>query len=175
MNIMRCKYIGIGTWLRFALVVVLLAAKAFLFDRIVALDIYVSPAHAYFKWAAAVLLAITVMWTPRRWPVFTLLGLTDLWIIAQIIYYRVNHLFMTWHLFALAGNMDGFWSSIIPYCDASLLLFPLLTCVAAVCFLWEAVPFRWWETVIALLLGSTISLTGSYMRWHYHKPCINGV
>ena len=174
MNIMRCKYIGIGTWLRFALVVVLLAAKAFLFDRIVALDIYVSPAHAYFKWAAAVLLAITVMWTPRRWPVFTLLGLTDLWIIAQIIYYRVNHLFMTWHLFALAGNMDGFWSSIIPYCDASLLLFPLLTCVAAVCFLWEAVPFRWWETVIALLLGSTISLTGSYMRWHYHKPCING-
>ncbi|MBR2167150.1 MAG: sulfatase-like hydrolase/transferase [Paludibacteraceae bacterium] len=174
MNIMRCKYIGIGTWLRFALVVVLLAAKAFLFDRMVALDIYVSPAHAYFKWAAAVILAVTVMWTPKRWPIFTLLGLTDLWIIAQIIYYRVNHLFMTWHLFALAGNMDGFWSSIIPYCDASLLLFPLLTCVAAVCFLWEAVPFRWWETVIALLLGSTISLTGSYMRWHYHKPCING-
>ncbi len=172
MNIIKHKHIG--TWLRFALVVVLLAAKAFLFDRMVALDIYVSPAHAYFKWAAAVLLALTVMWTPRRWPVFTLLGLTDLWIIAQIIYYRVNHLFMTWHLFALAGNMDGFWSSIIPYCDASLLLFPLLTCVAAVCFLWEAVPFRWWETLIALLLGATISLTGSYMRWHYHKPCING-
>lgn len=174
MNIMRCKYIGIGTWARFAIVVILLATKAFLFDRMVALDMYVSPALAYFKWAAAVLLAITVMWTPRRWPVFTLLGLTDLWIISQIIYYRVNHLFMTWHLFALAGNMDGFWSSIIPYCDASLLLFPFLTCVAAVCFLWDAVPFRWWETVIALLLGSTISLTGSYMRWHYHKPYING-
>ena len=165
---------NIGAWARFALVVVLLAAKAFLFDRIVALDMYVSPALAYFKWAAAVILALTVMWTPKRWPVFTLLGITDLWIIAQIIYYRVNHLFMTWHLFTLAGNMEGFWSSIIPYCDASLLLFPLITCVAALCFLWEAAPFRWWETLIALIAGVMLSFTGSFLRWHYHKPYING-
>lgn len=164
----------IGAWARYVLVVVLLAAKAFLFDRIVALDMYVSPALAYFKWAAAVFLALAVMWTPKRWPVITLLGLTDLWIIAQIIYYRVNHLFMTWHLFTLTGNMEGFWSSIIPYCDASLLLFPLTTCVAAVCFLWKAAPFRWWETLIALVIGAAISLSGSYLRWHYHKPCING-
>ncbi|MBR1716670.1 MAG: sulfatase-like hydrolase/transferase [Paludibacteraceae bacterium] len=165
---------NIGAWARFALVVVLLAAKAFLFDRIVALDMYVSPALAYFKWAAAVILALTVMWTPKRWPVFVLLGVTDLWIIAQIIYYRVNHLFMTWHLFTLAGNMEGFWSSIIPYCDAQLLLFPLLTCAAAVCFLWESAPFRWWETLIGLVIGATISLSGSYLRWYYHKPFING-
>ena len=165
---------SLGAWLRFLLVVVLLAAKAFLFDRMVALDMYVSPALDYFKWAAAVLLALVVMWTPKRWPVFVLLGLTDLRIIAQIIYYRVNHLFITWHLFTLAGNMDGFWSSIRPYCDASLLLFPLLTCVAAVCFLWDAAPFRWWEILITLLIGATISLSGSYLRWYYHKPLING-
>ena len=165
---------NIGAWARFALVVVLLAAKAFLFDRIVALDMYVSPALDYFKWAAAVILALTVMWTDKRWPVFVLLGVTDLWIIAQIIYYRVNHLFMTWHLFTLAGNMEGFWSSIIPYCDAQLLLFPLLTCAAAVCFLWKSAPFRWWETLIGLGIGGIISLSGSYMRWHYHKPFING-
>lgn len=163
-----------GAWLRFLLVVCLLAAKAFLFDRIVALDIYVSPALPFFKWAAAVLLALTVMWTSKRWPVFALLGLTDLWIIAQIIYYRVNHLFITWHLLTLTGNMEGFWSSIIPYCDASLLLFPLLTCAATVCYWWEAAPFRWWETLIAFLIGTTLSVTGSYLRWHYHKPCLNG-
>ncbi|MBP5476333.1 MAG: sulfatase-like hydrolase/transferase [Paludibacteraceae bacterium] len=165
---------SLGAWLRFLLVVVLLAAKAFLFDRMVDLDLYVSSALAYFKWAAAVILALSVMWTPKRWPVFALLGLTDLWIIAQIIYYRVNHLFITWHLFTLTGNMEGFWSSIIPYCDTSLLLFPLLTCAAAVCFLWKAAPFRWWETLIAFLIGATISLSGSYLRWHYHKPFING-
>ena len=177
-----------GAWLRFLLVVgllgakcflfdaivVLLAAKAFLFDRIVALDMFVSPALDYFKWAAAVILALTVMWTDKRWPVFVLLGVTDLWIIAQIIYYRVNHLFMTWHLFTLAGNLEGFWSSIIPYCDAQLLLFPLLTCAAAVCFLWKSAPFRWWETLIALIAGVMLSFTGSFLRWHYHKPYING-
>ena len=163
-----------GAWFRFLLVVILLAAKAFLFDRMVALDMYVSPALAFFKWAAAVVLALAVMWTSKRWPVFVLLGLTDLWIIAQIIYFRVNHLFMTWHLFTLAGNMEGFWSSILPYWDASLLLYPLLTCVAAVCFLWKATPFRWWEALLALLIGAMISLSGSYLRWYYHKPFING-
>ena len=164
----------IGALSRFLLVVGLLGAKCFLFDAIVDTGLYVSPAHTYFKWAAAVILAITVMWTPKRWPVFTLLGITDLWIIAQIIYYRVNHLFITWHLLSLTGNMEGFWSSIIPYCDASLLLFPLLTCAAALCFLWEAAPFRWWETLIALIAGVMLSFTGSVLRWHYHKPCING-
>ena len=104
----------IGAWSRFLLVVGLLGAKCFLFDAIVDTGLYISPAHTYFKWAAAVILAITVMWTPKRWPVFTLLGITDLWIIAQIIYYRVNHLFITWHLLSLTGNMEGFWSSIIP-------------------------------------------------------------
>lgn len=164
----------IGAWSRFLLVVGLLGAKCFLFDAIVDTGLYISPAHTYFKWAAAVILAITVMWTPKRWPVFTLLGITDLWIIAQIIYYRVNHLFITWHLLSLTGNMEGFWSSIIPYCDASLLLFPLLTCAAALCFLWEAAPFRWWETLIALIAGVMLSFTGSVLRWHYHKPYING-
>lgn len=164
----------IGALSRFLLVVGLLGAKCFLFDAIVDTGLYVSPAHTYFKWAAAVILAITVMWTPKRWPVFTLLGITDLWIIAQIIYYRVNHLFITWHLLSLTGNMEGFWSSIIPYCDASLLLFPLLTCAAALCFLWEAAPFWWWETLIALIAGVMLSFTGSVLRWHYHKPYING-
>ena len=164
----------IGALSRFLLVVGLLGAKCFLFDAIVDTGLYVSPAHTYFKWAAAVILAITVMWTPKRWPVFTLLGITDLWIIAQIIYYRVNHLFITWHLLSLTGNMEGFWSSIIPYCDASLLLFPLLTCAAALCFLWEAAPFWWWETLIALIAGVMLSFTGSVLRWHYHQPYING-
>lgn len=164
----------IGALSRFLLVVGLLGAKCFLFDAIVDTGLYVSPAHTYFKWAAAVILAITVMWTPKRWPVFTLLGITDIWIIAQIIYYRVNHLFITWHLLSLTGNMEGFWSSIIPYCDASLLLFPLLTCAAALCFLLEAAPFRWWETLIALIAGVMLSFTGSVLRWHYHKPYING-
>lgn len=174
MHIRILNNASVGAWLQYLLVVGLLAAKAFLFDRIIALDMYVSPALVFFKWAAAILLALTVMWTSKRWPVFTLLGLTDLWIIAQIIYYRINHLFITWHLFTLAGNMEGFWSSIIPYCDASLLLFPLLTCAASVCFLWKAAPFRWWETLIAITIGVTISLSGSYLRWYYHKPYING-
>ena len=163
-----------GAWLRFLLVVGLLAAKCFLFDAFVDTGLYISPANKISKWAAAILLALPVVFTSKRWPVFVLLGITDLWLIAQIIYYRVNHLFITWHLFTLTGNMDGFWRSIIPYFDFSLLLFPLLTCVAAVCCLWKAAPFRWWEVLIVVVTGICTSFTGSYMRWHYHRPYING-
>lgn len=164
----------LGAWLRFLLVVALLAAKCFLFDSIVETGLYISPANKYSKWAAAILLALPVVFTSKRWPVFALLGLTDIWLIAQIIYYRVNHLFITWHLFTLTSNMDGFWRSVIPYLDFPLLLFPLLTCVAAVCFFWKATPFRWWEVMIVVCIGLGTSFVGSFLRWHYHRPYING-
>ncbi len=163
-----------GAWLRFLLVVGLLAAKCFLFDAVVDTGLYISPANKISKWAAAILLALPVVFTSKRWPVFVLLGITDVWLIAQILYYRVNHLFITWHLFTLMGNMDGFWRSLLPYVDLSLLLFPLLTCIAAVCYLWKAAPFRWWEVLIVVVVGLCTSFTGSFLRWHYHRPYING-
>lgn len=166
----------IGTWGRWLLVVILLVAKCYVFDTLVAsphaLDW--SAASRWSKIAAAVFLTLPICFSSKRWPVFVWLGLTDIWMIAELIYFRANHLFFTWHMLTKAGNMDGFWSSLIPYCDSSLLIFPALTCLAAVCFLWKAERHNKWEIMIVIILGAGFSLLGSFVRWKDHRPYING-
>lgn len=156
----------IGAWGRYVLIVALLIAKLYVFDVLLRHGVIQWETKDYFaKSAIAVLLALTVLFTRKRYPVFILLGLADLWMIANIIYFRAYHLFITWHLFSLAGNMDGFWSSVLPYCTWSLLIFPALTIPAAIGCLWDIRPFRWPETIGIILLGLAFSVQGAYHRW----------
>lgn len=157
----------IGAWARWLLVVVLLIAKCYVFDVLIQHSIVSWEIKDYYaKSSIAMLLALTVLFTRKRYPVFILLGLADLWMIANIIYFRAYHLFITWHLFSLASNMDGFWSSVLPYCSWSLLIFPALTLPAAACYLWDIRPFRWQETTAVVLLGLAFSAQASYHRWY---------
>lgn len=156
----------IGAWARWLLIVALLIAKCYVFDVLIQHNIVQWEIKDYFaKSSIAVLLALTVLFTRRRYPIFILLGLADLWMIANIIYFRAYHLFITWHLFSLASNMDGFWSSVLPYCSWSLLVFPALTVPAVICYLWDIRPFRWPEAIGVISLGCVFSVQASYRRW----------
>lgn len=169
-------FCSIVAWSRWLLVTVLLVAKCYLFDTLVASPeaLNWSPASILSKIAAAIFLTLPICISAKRWPIFALLGMTDIWMIIQLIYFRANHLFITWHMLTVAGNMEGFWSSLIPYCDASLLLFPALTCLAALCYLWQSKRHNKWEILIICILGFGLSLTGSIVRWYNHREYLNG-
>ena len=154
-------------WLRWLMVALLLCAKCFVFDALAE-----QPAHITWELtdylsnaAAAAIWALPVIFTRRRWPVFVILLLADVWMIAQLVYFRANHLFLTWHLLSLAGNMEGFWSSVIPYFTLSLLLIPALTLPALVCFLWPAKRLHGFEALSILLLSAALSVGGCYAFW----------
>jgi AraC-like DNA-binding protein len=153
-----------GNWL---LVVVLLMVKSYLFD--IAVTRPASVSWVLYDWlanaAAALIVALPVLLTRRKYPVFVILGVTDVWLTANIIYYRSYRLFITWHLLKLTSNMDGFWNSIVPYLSVSLLVFPALTVLAAVCLLWESQRARWYEVCAVLVAGVLLSIGGSYSRW----------
>ncbi|MCR5050107.1 MAG: sulfatase-like hydrolase/transferase [Paludibacteraceae bacterium] len=159
----------IGGWLRWLLVAALLYAKCMVFDVLIA--------HPDSPWwdtsdyivyaAASVLWALPVLLTKRRYPVFIVLGIADLWILANILYYRSYRLFITWHLLSLTGNMNGFWSSVLPYCSSSLWLIPALSLPALLCFAWEAHRARITELVSVLGLGALLSLSASYCSWRH--------
>ena len=153
-----------GNWL---LVVVLLLVKSYLFD--IAVTRPASVSWVLYDWlanaAAALIVALPVLLTRRKYPVFVILGVTDVWLTANIIYYRSYRLFITWHLLKLTSNMDGFWNSIVPYLSVSLLVFPALTVLAAVCLLWESQRARWYEVCTVLVAGVLLSIGGSYSRW----------
>lgn len=157
-----------GKWL---LVVLLLILKSLVFDSLIA----TSPTASWeftdvlVNMAAAVIIAMPVLFTSRRYPIFIILILADIWMVVNIVYYRAYRLFFTWHLFSLAQNMDGFWDSILPYFSYSLLLFPLLTLPACVCFLWKSKSVRWYEIGIVLMLGVLLSIGGSIDRWNKLK------
>lgn len=153
-----------GNWL---LVVVLLLVKSYLFD--IAVTRPASVSWVLYDWlanaAAALIVALPVLLTRRKYPVFVILGMTDVWLTANIIYYRSYRLFITWHLLKLTSNMAGFWNSIVPYLSVSLLVFPALTVLAAICLLWESQRARWYEVCTVLMAGVLLSIGGSYSRW----------
>lgn len=153
-----------GYWL---LTVTLLLLKCYVFDCLVTETATVSweSTDMYVRLAATVIIATPVLLTTYRFAIFVILTLADVWMIVNVIYYRAYQLFFTWHLFALTKNMDGFWDSIIPYFSYSLLLFPLLTLPALVCFMWKNERARWYEIGIAILIGMLLSVSGSIDRW----------
>ena len=51
----------------------------------------------------------------RYWWSIIMSVLVALWMIANIIYYRANELFINTDAMAMVDNMDGFWSSIWLY------------------------------------------------------------
>ena len=164
----------IGAWGRWLLVVALLMIKCYVFDVLVAQPEPIEWLTSDFlaNGAVAAILALLVTFTPRRYPIFILLGVADGWMIANILFYRSYRLFITWYQFSLIGNMEGFWSSIIPYCTLSLLLFPALSLPAMLCFLWPVKRFRWWESAGVLLLGVILSMSGAYSRYRQEKPAL---
>ena len=161
-------------WAHGLLVALLLLAKCYVFDRLVAYPTYIEWHTTDFltKGAVAILLALPVALTKHRYPMFIILILTDIWCIVNIIYFRAYRLFITRHLLSLATNMNGFESSILPFCDSSLLLFPALTLPALLCLIGRARPFRWYETVSVLLTSVMLSIGGAYTRWMDNRPYI---
>jgi phosphoglycerol transferase MdoB-like AlkP superfamily enzyme len=64
-------------------------------------------------------------------------ALLNIWIMAELMYFRANRIFLDAHSFSLISNMDGFWSSVPMYMYASdlLLLIPTALLIGGVIFL----------------------------------------
>ena len=61
-------------------------------------------------------------------------ALLNVWIMAELMYFRANRIFLDAHSFSLISNMDGFWSSVPMYMYASdlLLLIPTALLIVGV-------------------------------------------
>ena len=72
------------------------------------------------KLSPAVFIASFVFITRRRWWIVPVCILLDLWLIADLIYFRANGFFLDVETIAMARNMDGFWSSVVAYVNSSV-------------------------------------------------------
>ena len=64
-------------------------------------------------------------------------ALLNIWIMAELMYFRANRIFLDAHSFSLISNMDGFWSSVPMYMYTSdlLLLIPTALLIGGVILL----------------------------------------
>lgn len=53
--------------------------------------------------------------------------LADVWLVANIFYYKANTLFLSYETMQMADNMTGFWDSLYSYMEWSMALYPILT------------------------------------------------
>lgn len=67
------------------------------------------------KLSPAIFIASFVFISKRRWWLITVCLLLDLWLVADMLYFRANGFFLDAETITLVGNLDGFWSSVVAY------------------------------------------------------------
>ena len=123
-------------WLIFLAFTLLLFAKSLLFHWSVFHSILISSLWkaplAFFKFYMAKLsmplcIAGFVFIAKRQWWTIALAILVDIWCIANSIYFKTYDCFLTIDDILLAGNMSGFWSSVLSYVDWTMAVALLMT------------------------------------------------
>ena len=95
----------------------------------------------------------------------------DVWILANLIYFRSNAAFLDVFALSMAGNMDGFWSSVWFYCSLKDSIYFVISIVFAILImLVPSISYkRSWITTLSIVIFSyLISLGGLFSmtrRW----------
>ena len=99
------------------------------------------------KLLPAVFISSFIFLTKHYWWTIIISVLIDLWMIANIIYYRANDLFINADAISMVDNMNGFWSSIWLYVN--------------------------WECVVILIFSVLYILFISIIKRKGERICIN--
>lgn len=167
----------------FMLLTCLLSTEAIYFDYTTMPDTMDSNAYwqigySLTKLAEAMLFASVVLLTRHWWVTALVLLTTKVWVLCNLVYFRANHLFITWQVMRIASNLHGFESSISTFLDSSfwilssmtLLYIPLLWWHVKDCKESVKIPRMWFLYGITLLLAAILSIMGA---WQRHKRYID--
>ncbi len=114
------------------------------------------------KVSITLFLALFVLLTHRKWWTAVVLACSNIWIIANILYYRANNCVLTGEAMLMANNLQGFESSIGFYWNNActfLLLFTLIYAISLLFFHPQPADSNTAvkRTVIAITLGIVVS------------------
>ena len=161
-------------WMTFTIVLIVIFAKNLLFHYscfgyLAFSSLWTAPGDFfsfYFaKFSPALFIASFCFLLKRRLCFCVISLLLDLWMIANMIYFRANGFFLDIDTIAMAGNMDGFWNSIWAYMNWTIYIIPVTTLVLSIyCFFAHKIPCvnktsrSWRSFAIAILLVVLLGL-----------------
>lgn len=126
--------------------------------------IYNLCALVFPKMAVALFISSLVLVIKRAWWTILISIFIDVWIIANLMYYRNSGLLLDAFSFSMAGNMNGFLDSVLFYYSGKDMLYFGLTLLYAL-FLFFIPKFskrRWGITAICVISSILLSIAGTY-------------
>lgn len=98
----------------------------------------------------------------------------SLWIIAELIYFRANGIFLDSYSFTMIGNMDGFWSSVPMYfyfADVVVFIPPIIVVMFYIMWSKSLHPYKVGGLIFLFLsiLGQVISVFGLNIMYKKYK------
>ncbi len=146
----------------------------FAFHSIVISSLWTSPYNFYFTYASIfapiLILSVGVFFIKSHVWTMVIMWIIDFWIVANLMYYNANELFVSIHSILMVNNLQGFTTSIFALFHWEYLLFPCLSIMYMLCaMLLPKLPKRrCWNGIGIIILGYILLCTSSYrMRWIY--------
>ncbi len=166
------------TWAIFFLFAVLLFGKQIIFHwdafhSLLISSLWRNPI-AFYKFYMAKLLmplfiASFVFISRHRWWTILVSFLTDIWCMANLIYYKTYDSFLSVNDILLAGNMNGAWDSVTAYFDGYMVFLLFLSVIWSIFYniLPKTQPKRQWGVFgITLLLVYSLAILNNYFTYN---------
>lgn len=182
------SYLSIGNrtiWCVFALLVISVFLKEILFHwfcfrSILLSSLFYAPLEFFRFWGGKIVPALFIggfvfVFRNKLWSVVAHC-LIDIWIIANMFYYKANLLFISYETMKMADNMTGFWDSLYAYTEWGMALFPLITVIYgfSIWFLPKSHNRLFHTFTIVMLLSVCIaSLDNVCLRASQQKSIVN--
>lgn len=187
MNLGDSSFVSNRSLIAYAVCVLSYLLKFVLFRLLVGWDNVLQGGEivaAYLSTSAAALLLSGVVFLDSRRIISVFLAIwMDVWMLANILYFRANGLLIDWTAVCQVTQLRGFEDAILSYLDFRLAVFPILT-IGTTCVLLcsrlpkdtRSVGLRQWgwsmlPTALLYLIGhilSAISYVQDYDTWSLH-------
>lgn len=108
----------------------------------------------------------------RPWWTVVVQVLVDLWIIANLFYFKANGLFLSYATMQMADNMTGFWGALAAYMGWDIAIFPILTIIYVGGLLILPLKFKqisWIRFVITFAITILLSILNNVLYAQFVK------
>ena len=132
--------------------------------------------HPYAFWcfwlpkiAAAMVITFLCVFIHNKLGVTTFLIVLDIWIEANLVYFRCNGLFIDYYALSMTGNMNGVWDSVKIFIFSKDIIFALLTgAIIGMLYIFPS-SFKQRERylilIISIVMAFLLQITANY--FHY--------
>lgn len=112
------------------------------FHSVLISSLWHTPAEFFRFWGGklipALFLGSFVFLTKKNWWTIVVNVIADIWLIANMFYFKANSLFLSYETMQMADNMSGFWSSLYSYLGWDIYIYLVITILYVLFHL----PFR---------------------------------